>query len=98
MAVLSLAPLREWEINAISDLTWRQSFIVDSLNFQTSLEYGGRGSGFVEILIARNTVQRYVLVPTRTPLSFNKWRLALPPVFVQGNPDSSLFPIGGMHY
>lgn len=58
MAVLSLAPLWEWEINAISDLTCRLSFILDSLNFQTSLEYSSDGdgcvNGFVAILIAWN--------------------------------------------
>lgn len=58
MAVLSLAPLRECEINAVCDLTWRERFSTDSLNFQTSLEYSGGGGGsvdgFVAILIAQN--------------------------------------------
>lgn len=59
MAVLSLAPLRECEINAISDLTW--SFIMDSLNFYTSLEYSGGGDrsvdGFVAILMGQNAAR-----------------------------------------
>ena len=42
----------------ICDLTWIQSFIVDILNFQTSLEYSGDGGGsvdgFVAILMARS--------------------------------------------
>lgn len=67
-AVLSLAPLCEWEINAISDLTWRRSFITDSLNFQILLEYtdGGDGlvDGFVAILIARNVALYYQSVYT----------------------------------
>ena len=29
MAVLSLATLCEWDINAIPDLTWRKSFLMD---------------------------------------------------------------------
>lgn len=57
--MLSLAPLRECEINAISDLTW--SFIMDSLNFYTSLEYSGGGDcsvdGFVAILMGQNAAR-----------------------------------------
>lgn len=70
MAVLSLAPLCECEINAISDLTWRQSFFTDSLNFETSLEYSGGGDGsvdgFVAILIAQNVAPCVTRVFTLT--------------------------------
>lgn len=69
-AVLSLAPLCEWEINAISDLTWRRSFITDSLKFQMSLVYGDGGDGsvdgFVAILIARNVALCIARVFTQT--------------------------------
>lgn len=56
-AVLSLAPLCEWKINAISDLTWRQSFIMDGVKLYTSLLYSGGGDrsvdGFVALLISQ---------------------------------------------
>ena len=47
-AVLSLALLCEWKINAISDLTWRQSFSMDSVNLYTLLLYGGGGDRSVD--------------------------------------------------
>lgn len=65
MAVLSLAPLCECEIIAISDLTWRQSFITDSLNFQTLLEHSSGGDGSVDGFGA-------ILIEQKVPLCIHR--------------------------